>query len=526
MPAMCWSRIQQGLVARKWAILCIALILSMVMLVGCGGSEDVGEKDSESVNTFVVACSTGDWGYPTPYQHYQRGPGYVRMSYLFDKLIWKDKQDFIPALAEEWEYLEEEIAYRFVLNEGVTWHDGEDFTSRDVAFTFEYMKEHPYTFVSDIESVDRAEVISDREVIVYLKEPSAPFLNNVAATVPMLPEHIWSSVDNPMEFSEPEAVMGTGPFILRDYNREQGTYLYEKNPDYYGGQVQVDRLQFVKISDEMAPATLKRGDVHFATVPSELVEEIKEEGLTVVRGTYDWNAKLMINHQKEPMSDVRFRQALAYAIDREELVRVVLRGNGVSGNPGLLSKDSQWYNPNIKQYNHDPEKARTILEAMEIEELKLELVLMSRFEREAENIKRQLEQVGIEVNLRSLENTTLDSRVSNWEFDIALSGHGGLGSDPHILNRMILGEHFNSARYRDNEQLTKLLQEQAKIMDEDLRREKVDRIQELYSEDVPCLTLYYPDSIWGHDGRFEFYVPSGGMGGGVPIAFDKMSFVQ
>ena len=74
----------------------------------------------KKVDVLTIADSTGDWGYPSPYGHYSRGPGYIRMSLIFDTLIWKDQNGFVPALAETWEYLSDEKAYVFHLRKGIT----------------------------------------------------------------------------------------------------------------------------------------------------------------------------------------------------------------------------------------------------------------------------------------------------------------------------------------------------------------------------------------------------------------------
>lgn len=76
--------------------------------------------DEKKVDVLTIADSTGDWGYPSPYGHYSRGPGYIRMSLIFDTLIWKDQNGFVPALAETWEYLSDEKAYVFHLRKGIT----------------------------------------------------------------------------------------------------------------------------------------------------------------------------------------------------------------------------------------------------------------------------------------------------------------------------------------------------------------------------------------------------------------------
>ena len=96
----------------------------LLLLVFCSGSASA----DETVDVLTIADATGDWGFPSPYGHYSRGPGYIRMSLIFDTLIWKDDRGFVPALAESWEYLADENAYVFHLREGVTWNDGQPFT--------------------------------------------------------------------------------------------------------------------------------------------------------------------------------------------------------------------------------------------------------------------------------------------------------------------------------------------------------------------------------------------------------------
>ncbi|NYT01141.1 MAG: ABC transporter substrate-binding protein, partial [Methanosarcinales archaeon] len=135
----------------------------------------------EEVEVLTIADSTGDWGYPSPYAHYSRGPGYIRMSLIFDTLVWKDGDGFVPALAEEWEYLADENAYVFHLRDGVTWNDGQPFSARDVAFTFDYMQEHPYQWV-DSSMVDEVLALDDGTVKITLSKLYAPFLDQVAGT--------------------------------------------------------------------------------------------------------------------------------------------------------------------------------------------------------------------------------------------------------------------------------------------------------------------------------------------------------
>lgn len=492
--------------------------------------------DDETVDMMTIADYTGDWGFPSPYGHYSRGPGYIRMSLIFDTLIWKNEDGYVPALAESWQ-MEGDDAFVFNLREDVTWHDGERFTAGDVLFTIDYIKEHPYSWVNS-NPIKEAEMIDDYTVKIYLNEPYAPFLDMIAGTLPILPEHVYKSVSNPAEFQDAVALTGTGPYRLLDYNKAQGTYLYQAYDGYYLGSPKVKQLRFVKVSLEMSAAALKKGDADAAIVPPEVAEDLKKEDFTVMLASHDSITKMMVNHKKEPLSDSRFRQALYYAIDRQALVDNALRGYGIIASPGLFSLDSDWYNPSVEQYAHNPARTAELLAEMGYSKdgqyfskggrpLELEMLVTSVNERAGELIRRQLEQAGFKVSLRSVDAKTLDSLVGEWQFDLALNSHGGMGADPEILNRIIgEGYTFNSARYTANSKLNELLDEEVSETDPEKRKDLVNQIQVIHAQDLPRLPLYYADTYWAHNGRVDMYYTKQGIANGIPLALNKLGFVK
>lgn len=507
--------------------------VGLLLLVLCSA-----QAADETVDVLTIADATGDWGYPSPYLHYSRGPGYIRMSLIFDTLVWKDESGFVPALAEKWEYIPDEKAYVFHLRSGVTWNDGKPFTAQDVAFTVQYTQDHPYSWV-DSSIVEGAEAIDDSTVKITLKKDYAPFLDQVAGTLPIMPEHIYEDVSDPANFKDAAALTGTGPFKLVNYDKTQGTYLYEANENYYQGAPRVKQIKFVKVSLEMSAAALEKGDVDAATVPGETVDGLENKGFEVVKSTHDSVVKIMVNHMKAPFSDVKFRQALYYAIDRQILVETGLRGYALEGCPGLYASDNQWYNADQKEYSFDPTKAGQLLEELGYEKkdgsqyyskagepLAIELLATSTTERQGELVAKQLDDAGIKVNLRSVDAKTLDSLVLAWQYDLALNSHGGLGGDPAVLNKLILDQKsFNSARYDEDKTLNGLLENQLEEMDPAKRMELVKSAQELIAQDLPALPLYYADSFWASDNKVSYYYTYGGVGSGVPIALNKMIFV-
>ena len=523
------------------------ILLAILFVTGCGAKKpDTGEKNAtvkSDPTILTIADTAGDWGFPSPFLHYQRGPGYIRMSLLFDTLVWKDGKGFVSALAERWTVSADGLIYHFFLRQGVRWHDGHPFTAADVAFTFEYLKQQGYTW-STVTMVERVEVVGEREVRIILAKPYAPFLDNVAGTVPMLPRHIWREVKAPRQFIQPTALIGTGPYRLGDYSREQGSYRYLAVTDYYGGKPKFGEIRFVKMSPETAVAALRQKQVDMIQAPPDMAEKLKQEGFAIEVGKMDWVAKLLLNHRKPPFDNVSFRLGLAHAIDRKALVEVTLRGHGQTGNPGLLANDSPWFNP-VPELPYTLDKSAELLRSLGYTRnssfwekdgrvLTVELLVApggigvpgSPQDRQGEFIKSQLEKAGVRVVIRALDAKAIDSRVVDWNFDLALTGHGGIGGDPQVLARMIAGDNFLSARWKENRELTAALAGQTAALNPEKRRQLILRIQELYADDMPAIPLYYPTWYYAHNKRSPVFFTFQGVANGIPQPFNKLQYIE
>ncbi|MBC2762588.1 MAG: hypothetical protein HF970_04670, partial [ANME-2 cluster archaeon] len=344
----------------KKEIVIILIIIAMCLITPVINAESTINDNTK--NQLRIADKTGDWGYPNPYLTYARGPGYMRMHFIFDTLVWKNETtQYIPLLAEKWEYLSDEDAYVFHLNKNAKWHDMEPLTAEDVVFTIEYMKEHPYGWVI-LDSVDRGEVLDEHTVKIHMSSPYAPFMEDIGGSMPILPEHIWKDVENPMDFTDETAFIGSGPYTYVDFSKEHGTYQYEAFGEYYLGKPIIDKLIYVKTGDPQM--TLQRGEADFTSIKSDFVEQIKEDGFVVIKGPHYWNKKLMINHNIEPLDNIIFRQALAHAINQDEFVDKSLRGHGKPASYGLISSESVWISPNVPDYPYDPDKAIELITSL------------------------------------------------------------------------------------------------------------------------------------------------------------------
>ena len=544
----------QGRLARRKSMMNKVLLagktawITLLVLLVVGFAALSPTRAGDRIQEVRIADSKGDWGYPNPFRHYPRGPGYVRMSWVFDTLIWKDQKGYVPALAESWSYDPAEKAFTFNLDPKARWHDGKPLTADDVVFTIGYFKKYPYRWIT-VDDIGRVEAQGPHKVVIHLAKPYAPFLSDIGGCMPILPGHIWNSVEKPGEYNDPKAFIGSGPYRFMDFNKAQGTYLYEAFEDYHQGRPRADRLIYVRAGQPLVSLSTRQVDL--SNIQPDMAKPLKRKGLVVIRDERGWNKKLMINHKKAPFNQKRFRQALAFAIDRQEIIEKSHRGFGAPASYGLLSIDHDMYNPDTPSYPFDPQKARSLIEAVGCERgadgfyrkdgnpLKVELLSsnitvagQSVADRDGEVIKKQLEQVGIRVDLVNLEQATTDSKVRNWDFDLAVSGHGGIGGDARILSEMISLKYgagsVNSARYDADPELNRLIDEQMLEMDEGHRKEIVYKIQEVYADLLPAISLYYPDSMaaYNPEKEIEWFYTKGGISKGIPIPQNKMSLIR
>jgi peptide/nickel transport system substrate-binding protein len=172
----------------KKTVLILAMLLCSIVFSASVLAENDGVAATSSGKTVKIAGGTpggADWGYPAPFTFYPRGPGYSRMSLLFDTLTWKDANGVIPALADGWEVSDDGKEWTFYLDRNARWHDGELFTADDVKFTIEYMQDHEgeFTWFESINYIDNVNVIDDYTVVMDLNAPMASFLVDIAGNM-------------------------------------------------------------------------------------------------------------------------------------------------------------------------------------------------------------------------------------------------------------------------------------------------------------------------------------------------------
>jgi len=520
------------------------LLLAVLLPAACGGTPTpapAGQPTAEAA--FVEALrlpSGGYWGHPSPFG-FNRGPGYMRTSLVFDTLVWRDASgETIPWLATDWTLSEDGLTWTFTLRDGVRWQDGRPLTADDVVFSIDYYQAHPGTswFMAQINEIESATAVDENQVAVKLARPFAPFLQTTAESMFIFPQHIWQEVTDPQSFTEPAAFIGSGAYKLVEFSQEEGTYLFESNPDFFLGLPYVRRIEFVPTSDNLL--ALSNGDIdafdQFGGVTDEMLAPFRQAPFAIKEASGEWGMFLYFNLEQEtPLQDVRLRQAIAYAVDRQAMVDRVLFGFGDPGNPGFLPPANPFYNPDVSQYPYDLDQARALLQTAGYDGTPIRLAYSPDWimasARVVEILSAGLSAVGIPLEKVVLDQATIDASASEGSYELLITGFGGLGADPDQLRRNFAGSSqargFSRAVGYSNAAFDALAEAQVGMSDQRERRTAVDEMQVILSQDLPALALYYTKRVVVYNAEVldNWYYTPGGFGGGIPLPYNKHQFI-
>lgn len=504
------------------------------------------EKSKERI---LTVSGNGDFGFPSVYTISPKGQGYMTLSYIFDTLMWKDESGLVPYLAEDYSVSEDGMTYTFQLRKGVSFTDGTPFTAEDVKFTFDYMKEHPYKWVS-VSMVEEASVVDEHTVEIRLNKTYNPFLSDVAGSLPILPKHIWENVTEPETFTEPEAAISTGPFILENYDSAAGTYTLKANEDYFYGDVQIDKLVIANVSGGDSKEALLSGEIAAApNISYKAAMSLKDSPeYTVLEGPGLSVTRLYFNFDEEAMAVKEIRQAMYHAVNLDEIVEKAYGGAGYPGSAGHVQPGTPWYNPDVRQYAYDVETAKKMLSEAGAadsngdgileyngEEMSYTLTFTENDEKLAELLVSYMKAVGIELVPQSADDATVKAAISEGNFELAFNTNGSFGGDPVFLSRFatvgadgapsVTGQGGTTW---ESEEYNRIYNESAVEQDDAKRHQQVNELQEIIAEELPCLTLYYKKAVAAYNNTIfdGFYYTPDGISIAVPFIMNKLVFVS
>ncbi len=517
-------------------------------LGSCTGSEDSVGSTGPTGRPSIRIGAPQDFGFPSPFS-YLAGPGYTRMSYLYDTLLWKDASgQLLPWLARSFQGSDDGLSYTFELRE-VSWSDGRPLTPEDVVFTFEYFAAQTISplVLAQPRYVAAVETTGDRSVRFRLDTPAVTFAEAVAGAIPIIPRHVWSSISDAGAAQDPEVLVGSGPYRLESYQAGTGAYLFTARDDYFLGRPLVERIEIRAVGNELTALLGGEIDAGLSAVtgvqPVALAPFRSGSSFGVIEDTGGFTIPLFFNLARGgALADVRFRQACALAIDRGDLVGRLLGGNGIPGNPGYLAPNHPFHVA-VEQYPFDPAAANRLLDEAgylraapgaprqgpDGTPLRFGVTVLNTIPAVVELVIASLAAVGIELVPQLQSLPALLGARSRGDYEMTINFDGGVGGDPDSMRTTYsstLGGASAARGYADPE-LDELAARQLVAQEEAERRGLIARMQEIVARDVPLLPLYYPTLYFAFNERVfdQWYFTPRSAGAGGPFPYNKHALI-
>lgn len=450
------------------------------------------------------------------------------VSLIYSGLVKIDKQGLIvPDLAENWDTSQDNKVYTFYLKNNLKFHDGGELTADDVVFTIEAIQNPLFKSSLEFNFQDiKVEKIDERTISFTLSEPYAPFLENL--TVGILPEHIWAEV-SPTNMALADynlKPIGSGSFKFKSFAKDKlgnlKTYTLSRNELYYDRRPYLETLTFKFYADyNTAADALKNHNIDgLSFLPKDLKDNLAtRKDLNYYSLRLPQYTALFFNQANNTaLKELKVRQALAFGINKKDLVNQVLGAGEIIDGPifsGMIG-----YHPNIKKYDYQPTEAESLLDAAgyvkkENEsarkkgdtELKIILTTVNKSENAsvANIISKMWTELNIKVQLNLVEANQMKEIIKNRSFEVLLFGEI-LGADPdpysfwHSSQAGSAG--LNLANFI-NKDADKLLEEARKSSDPVVRHEKYIQFQNILADNLPAIFLYTPQYAYPIAGEIK-----------------------
>lgn len=444
---------------------------------------------------------------------------------MFDGLVTRDSaMNVVPELAESWTQVDP-LTYEFKLRDGVTFHDGSAMTAEDVKFSFDRLTQEnamggqTSPRQSLLGPLKEVVIVDDKTVRLILETPW-PILPAMLPFQEMVSKaHVQAVGHGEMA----ESVNGTGPFKLVEW-RKGDSVIMERFDGYYGGSTDiepagkacVDRVIFKVIPENASRvAALLAGDVHIINdLPAHMVAQVDANPDTKVMAVNGTRTSFVaLNNQSGPFADIRVRQALAHAIDRQLIVDKILNGNASLTN-GILSPDAFGKNKNLPAYEYDVEKAKALLaEAGYPDGLDVTLDVEGASKEIAEAISAVAAKAGFRINVVVGESSMLKTRYRtkgepiDGQMWLTSWGNGSLDPVGIFVPTHRTADRGNSSGYA-NPEVDALLDAADTETDRAKRADLYAQAEAIVNADLPMLYLWVAQDLYGVSTKLSGWKPS------------------
>ena len=450
---------------------------------------------------------------------------------VYNGLVRYDKNLALePELAERWEISPDGLVITFHLRRGVSWHDGAPFTAADVEFTYRVMidPKTPTAYGEDFRQVKKFEVVDPATVRVTYEKPFAPALASWGFSI--MPKHLLAGKEitsSPLA----RAPVGTGPYRFKEWKAGEKIVL-EANDAYWEGRPNIDRVIYRIIPDNATMfLELRAGSVDMMGLePLQYTRQTDTDAFRKNYNKYRYLASsytyLGFNLNLPLFQDKRVRQAISHAVNKQEIIDIVLLGLGQEAT-GPYKPGTWAYNPDVKRYPFDQARAQALLaEAgwsakgpdgfLAKAGQRFAFTLMTNQgnktrSKAAEVIQKNLKSVGIDVSIRIVEWAAfLKEFVNPRKFDAVILGWT-IPPDPDafdVWHSTKTGPaELNHVSFK-NAEADALIEKGRRTFSQEERRQAYGRFQEILAEEQPYVFLYAPDALPIVSARFREIVPA------------------
>ena len=516
----------------------LIITLSVLSISGCEDKTAttvqtiLGGNDKPAYGDALIEGSIGEPSVLIPMLASDQ-PSHEIAGLVFNGLVKYDTDlSIIGDLAESWHISKDGLVITFHLKKGVKWTDGAEFTADDVMYGYKTITDErtPTAYSEDFKQVKKAEVLDRYAFRVTYEMPFAPALSSWASNVVILPKHLLEGKDITKSDLTRNPV-GMGPYKFDKWIAGQELIL-NSNKDYFEGRPYIDEFVYRIIPDSATMfLELQTGGIDMmGLTPIQYTKQTENDFFRTNFRKFRYPQFVytyMGFNLKHPFfKDKRVRQAIAYAIDKSEIIDVVLFGLG-SPATGPYVPNTWPYNPNVKEYEYNPAKARQLLKEAGWEDTDGDGILDKdgrpfRFTiltnmgnklrmNTATIIQWKLAHVGIKVEIRALEWATfINEFVDKRRFEAVILGWSiGLDPDQYDIwnSGKIKEKEFNFVSY-SNPEVDRLLEKGRRTFNIEERKKAYYRIQEILAEDLPYIFLYVPDATPVVHARFKGIKPS------------------
>ena len=406
--------------------------------------------------------------------------------------LYNEKGEIIPGLAESWEISEDSLTYTFHLRQGVKFHNGDDFDSADVLYSYNNFAglDGNESVSSDYEIVDSVEAPDAYTFVVHLKEPSAAFLSvNID---PILPEGYADQATAPV---------GTGPFKFVEYTPSQRVVL-EKNEDYYDEErmAKIDRVEFYIMTDSAAVVSaLQSGQLDIASINADDAA-VLESQFDIYNSPQNMVQIFALNNEVEPFNKLEVRQAINYCIDKDQIINSVFGGYATKLYTNFSPVMEVYYNGDLEgSYDTDVAKAKELMEqAGYADGFEFTVKVPANYQAHidtAQIIAQQLAQINITMNIDTIEWATwLEDVYTNANYEGTIIGLTGKLDPDAVLGRFETNYSRNFYHF-SNEEYDKLIADSVTEMDEQARIDNYKRCQEILTEQAVGVYICDPNLV-------------------------------